>query len=622
MVRAADVSLERLRTEIGRRWPRTVPRRVSAASRVAALLAAPAMILLVVSPLLVHPWTLGQHNWDQMNTQRAVVVKTILRFHQFPFWDPWTCGGHAAWGSLESAPVVVSPWLPFYLLLPLPIALRVEIIGAAIGSAIGAYLLAGRFTRSQVLRALLVIGVVVNSRWGQQIGVGHTWHLLYGLVPWVLYFFDHAIDPGTAPRRARLDVVLAAACLAIMVYGDAIYPVPHAGFVLVVYAALVARSRRSWRPIVLLTALAALGMGLAAPKLLPLAQELQRFPRYIRSEEAILPWFLIRVLTWRVGDFTATTSFTHGMWHEWGLYLGWPGLLLLVWGAAASRGDRERALKWAGLVMLAFVIGGFHALAPWRLMHLLPVFKSQHVPSRWLYSVVLVLACAAASGAEQALARAGDRRAFAEVLLGFAAPLIALDMGLVARMPIARSFVNPVPSLEDREPPFHVVRRLPPRPDYRPCLWDVATLPAVIENVGTMECDTDNGIHITHRDRDGRMPGVGAWGDTDADYRGEAYVAEGRGTASIVAWTPNEVEVLVDGAEPGERVVLNQNWDPGWSADGAPAEAYRDAVAAPLREASQTVVFRYRPASFAWGVALCALTLASAAFWLRRREDR
>src|ERR1700721_82954 len=42
--------------------------------------AVPAMMLVVVSPLLLPPWTLGRHNWDQRNSQREVVVQTILRF--------------------------------------------------------------------------------------------------------------------------------------------------------------------------------------------------------------------------------------------------------------------------------------------------------------------------------------------------------------------------------------------------------------------------------------------------------------------------------------------------------------------------------------------------------------
>jgi hypothetical protein len=594
------------------------------AARLAAVVAVPAMVLLVVSPLLMHPWTFGQHDWDQMNTQREVVVKTILRFHQFPFWDPYECGGHPAWASLESDPIAVSPWLPAYLLAPLPIAIRVEIVLSALWGALGCWLLASRFTRSIALRSLLTLAVAVNSRWSLQLAAGHTWHLLYAFLPFSLYLFDRAIDVDAPVGRARRDIVLAALCIATMVYGDGIYPVPHTAFLLAVYAALVARSTRSWRPLRALAAVGTIAMGLAAPKLLPLYAELQRYPRHIASEEAIFPQDIVRILTLRFGDYLGRASFINGMWHEWGLYLGWLGLGLLVAGVIASRGPRERALKWAAFVMVLFVIGGFHQLTPWRLFHLLPLFKSQHVPSRWLYPAVLALACAAVSGGERWLARTGNRRALLEVVLGFTAVVVAVDMGLVARKPIAQSFVNPAPTMDDQAPPFHMVHRLPPRDGYQTCLpEDVATLPGVFDNVGTLECDTYAGVHMSHRDEEGRMPGVGAWGADDAEYRGEAYVAEGGATARVVSWTPNDVEVEVDRARPGDRVVLNQNWDPGWAADGAPAIAYRDAVASVLSAPTQTVHFRYWPRPLGWGLALFAVTAGSVALWLlRRRETR
>jgi hypothetical protein len=616
------MTLDGLRTEIVRRLPRSVPDSATRAGRLVAFLAVPAMILLVVSPLLVHPWTYGQHNWDQMNTQREVVVKTILRFHQFPFWDPYECGGHPAWGSLESDPILISPWLPVYLLAPLAIAIRVEIVVSALWGALGCWMLASRFTRSVALRALLAIVVAVNSRWALQLAAGHSWHLLYGFLPWALFLFDRAIDADAPVGRARRDLVLTALCIAAMVYGDAIYPVPHTAFLLGMYAVLVARSTRSWRPIRALAITGAMAVGLAAPKLLPLLEQLRRYPRLIGSEEAIWPQDILKVLTWRVGDYLAKTSFTNGMWHEWGLYLGWLGLGLVVAGVVASRGPRERALKWAAFVMVLFVMGGFHQLTPWRLFHLLPLFKSQHVPSRWLYPAVLAFACAAVSGGERLLVRAGERRAFLEVVLGFAAVVVALDMGLVARMPIAQSFVNPAPAMEDRASPFHVVHRLPPREGYRLCGWDVATLPGVFDNVGTLECNTDNGLQIMQRDEEGRMPGVGAWGEDDAEYRGEAYVAEGGASASVVSWTPNDVEVRVDGARPGDRVVLNQNWDPGWAADGVQAIAYRDAVASVLGAPTQTVHFRYWPRPLGWGLALFGATVASIGLWLLRSRAR
>jgi hypothetical protein len=194
---------------------------------------------------------------------------------------------------------------------------------------------------------------------------------------------------------------------------------------------------------------------------------------------------------------------------------------------------------------------------------------------------------------------------------------LAIQMGTVSRDAIARSFVYPSP-VPHEEATFHVVHRLPPRPDYVPELWDVASLPGVIENVGTLECVADNGLHITHRDDKGRMNGVGAYGDNDPEYRGEAYVAERNAPVSIVSFTPNAVEVRVDGANPGDHVVLNQNWDAGWTADGVQAIAYKDAVATVATSASQSIHFRYAPRTLWWSVALFGLTIAAVAFALTR----
>jgi hypothetical protein len=267
--------------------------------------------------------------------------------------------------------------------------------------------------------------------------------------------------------------------------------------------------------------------------------------------------------------------------------------------------------------MFTFFLGGFHALTPWRLLHLLPIFRSQHVPQRWLFASVMLLACAGVSGAERWLGRSGARRPLYENLLGFAAVALAIQMGIVSRNALARSFVYPAP-VPREQATFHQVHRLPPRADYVPELWDVASLPGVIENVGTLECVTDNGLHVTHHDDEGRMSGVGAYGDNDPEYRGEAYVAERNAPTTIVSFTPNAVDVRIDGASPGDHVVLNQNWDAGWSADGAPAVAYKDAVATVATSASQTIHFRYAPRTLWWGLALLGITAAAIAQALMR----
>src|SRR5580692_6991885 len=91
-----------------------------------------AMIGWALAPTLADRLTVGSHDWDQMESHRYLITKTIFRFHQFPFWNPYACGGHPNWGGFESGTTIVSPWFPFYLLLSLPHALRVEVWGMAL----------------------------------------------------------------------------------------------------------------------------------------------------------------------------------------------------------------------------------------------------------------------------------------------------------------------------------------------------------------------------------------------------------------------------------------------------------------------------------------------------------
>ena len=144
-----------------------------------------------------------------------------------------------------------------------------------------------------------------------------------------------------------------------------------------------------------------------------------------------------------------------------------------------------------------------------------------------------------------------------------------------------------------------------------------ATLPAERANLGTIECNTFPGLSnfaglaSSLPGYDGRPSGIGARGRDDADYRGEAYLVEGRGLARIVAWAPGAVTVQVEGARAGDHLVLNQNWDPGWSVRGADAWSYRNAIAATLKDGTATVRFRYG-SWWSWlGLALFAGTVAA-----------
>lgn len=133
-------------------------RRLSAfRSAVAPHLPAIAVLLSLVTyelwPILSRWDTYGFHDWDVATAQRYLTVLSLLRHGEGPWWNPYFCGGFPGFGHPEGTPNLVSPWLPFYLLADMRVALRVEVLGSALLGVMGSYVVAGRFTKSTALRA-------------------------------------------------------------------------------------------------------------------------------------------------------------------------------------------------------------------------------------------------------------------------------------------------------------------------------------------------------------------------------------------------------------------------------------------------------------------------------------
>jgi hypothetical protein len=130
-------------------------------------------------------------------------------------------------------------------------------------------------------------------------------------------------------------------------------------------------------------------------------------------------------------------------------------------------------------------------------------------------------------------------------------------------------------------------------------------------NVGAIHCAQFSPNNIgPRRGPDGRPYLLGARGIGDPFYRGEFWV-EPSGTAELVRWTPNEVVLAVHDAREGSLLVLNQNWAPGWSANGVAAIDRANLAAHVLVPGEDVVTFRYRPRTFTVSLVLLALALAA-----------
>jgi hypothetical protein len=356
---------------------------------------------------------------------------------------------------------------------------------------------------------------------------------------------------------------------------------------------------------------AVVAVGVAAPKLFAVLDHMQDVPRLIESTEVIGFSELASMLLapdQRYGERVVPVPAYN--WHEWGIYVGPGGLFVLCAGLFFGKERRAVAFKILGVLCLVLGFGAFHAYAPWTLLHELPIFASQHVPSRFHYPMLLMLGAAFVVGSA-ALVEAQSRRfRFLELALLVPVAVFTWDMARFSRTPFEQAFWMRAPETIPRAELFE--HRVRPPVDYVQRDWAGAMLLAMFANTGVIKC---YGVDAKFK------PSAAAAESTR--YRGRAFVKTARPVdpaprAEVVEWTPNRAVVVLEHAPPGSFVVYNMNHDPSWRANGAPALSQRGLVAAKVEPGMTRVEFSYFPRTLVWTLPLCLLTLLGCC--VRRRH--
>jgi len=576
-------------------------------------------LLSLVLPafVMLWPWLrdseqYGFHDWDVMTSHRHLAVTSLRQYGELPAWNPYACGGFPAWGYIEGGTNVVSPWLPLYWWLDIRRAVRLEVLGMALVGAWGCYLAAGTLTSSRGARAMAVALWAANGRFGLQAAAGHGWHLAYAILPWAFWCFERArTKPVSIAHSGGL-----ALSFAMLVYSGGIYPLPHTVLLLGLWALCVAAIDRSFRPVLVLAATGGAGALLSAPKLLPMLALFERAPRTIDSTEVLSLRAFVTLLTSREqGFFDRPATVSPYGWHEWGMYISLPGALLLAAALVLTRGKREAALKGIGVLFCVLGFGAFHRWAPWSLLHQLPMFQSQHVPSRFLYPAAFAVSLVLAAGLGALVLHAKQKRPYLDAVLAAFALALALDVASVAQKPMKQSMTLRAPEAIRAAPAFVTETKAPLQ--YAPRDWAAPMYLAMRANTGVLECY--GAPPFSER---------GAIARSDRRYHGEAFVL-GSGNANIRAWTPNRAEIELKEVRAGSRLIYNTNFDGGWQAmvENDSGEhrvrpiALDNRVAVELPQGDSVVVLRYRPPGFGIGVVLASLTALGFAFALAFRRQ-
>jgi hypothetical protein len=275
--------------------------------------------------------------------------------------------------------------------------------------------------------------------------------------------------------------------------------------------------------------------------------------------------------------------------------VGAGGFAILV-VAFAARGARAHIYQALGLVCLALGFGAFHPLAPWSLLHKLPVFASQHVPSRFFFPMLLMLGAAFVSFAARFVDSRLERRPWLDLALLAPVAVLAWDMARFSQTPFEQAFWMTAPASIPRAPVFE--QRLNPPVNYVRRDWAQPILLSMFANAGVVNC---YGVDPNF------VPSAVPRGAPDD--RGLAWVHGDNGTARVTDWGPSHAVVEVTGAPAGATLLYNMNHDASWRANGEPALEAWGLVAARLHGGSERVEFRYFPRTLALSLPLCLLTL-------------
>ncbi|NQZ99603.1 MAG: hypothetical protein HRU01_24095 [Myxococcales bacterium] len=346
-------------------------------------------------------------------------------------------------------------------LVPLLFVLSTGVYLKLLIAVFGAAGLVGMFALLRDLRVaaeVAVLGSVVfacNGFFTSHLAVGHPWAMGAWLLPALVCLFRRAV------RGSTRALVAAAALNAFTIFGGQHQPFIWQHFAIALIAVGWAVQERSWRPVLVWAAFAALCAGLGAVKLFPMLVEFADYDPSARTPGIPLSALVFTLLGrgQDAGTSVSQLAFQHGSgWWEWAFYTGPVALLFLLVGSIAAR--RAWPLVALGVFFLVLSVdatGLVHGLDPWAALEGLPVWRTQRSPSRFLVLAIFAFSVTGALGTQRLLEAARSRwPAAAPRAVMVLAVLALLDAGLESRAWQAQAVGEPLAAVDSRPRPLRV----------------------------------------------------------------------------------------------------------------------------------------------------------------------
>ena len=299
-------------------------------------------------PRVVNPYQMSlAHDASYFLQHATAAWQSVRHFGELPVWNPWYCGGIPQLGNLQD-----SAFSPSVLVLAAigvePGLVLVLILFFAAGME-GAWLLARAAGATRVSAFAAALGFALSGRFAMLFVDGQPAFVGFALAPWAILGFWRGMDHRWAAVGGGVAMAL------VFCEGGAV-ATPLLGVLLAwavpVFALgrLLPRRGQPWSagkaldPLISLVIMGVVAAGLAAPRLMVVAESLVRFPRQWLSPS--------KYDLSQLGKMLFETSNAGGYDGPGTAYVG-----LLMAGAAAYAVLRRPIRSLPVLVLLALAVG-------------------------------------------------------------------------------------------------------------------------------------------------------------------------------------------------------------------------------------------------------------------------
>lgn len=599
----------------------------------------------IVIAMLVTSWmcqtfipqwkNMGDSDWDQNLMYTHAAVHTIQEYKQFPHWNPYHCGGNAL--NAHSHARTFSPFTSLYFLFPSHEAIKLDIFLNYLWQFLGFFFLfgllarvcfsentSGKETPTEFWAKILFATVCTfNSNMTLRNHDGWITQISVSMFPWIAICLIQAI---------RKDVVkygaLAGLLYALQMLAGGINVFPDTGFVLFLTAitlGIFSGKETPWKKIFgAFAVMVFFAIGLSALKSLPLLSYMQDYPRHKATDSGLPLRYIWNVFFNQKQDirFNAFPEQAFA-YTEYSAYIGWSLILFFMASFWGIRKNGTKSKKIAGSIFISFFIIGWTAFGgigsvpgPWDILHQLPVYKSFHIPSRFLIFVVFLFS----AGTWIIFIGTLDRFSLkTKILLLSIGTLLTAEMLNTTRKPIEKAFLLPFAQIE-KEFPFESGKPFDQFfTGYNYGFSHAPYYPFISQRLGRLNCfESTNPPLGAKPTRGENAQPLLIW---ETANQSKTTVA----TSWIKQWTPNEITLdlsqLSEKDLPG-HLIYNHNFYRGWEASQGTLANLNNQIGIILlqKPGNPKLVLKYTPVI--WKLALTVFFISLGLFFVCIRPKK